>query len=144
MSQDFFSKLIATQTCGPNMRPPGEAREGGCIVMYACPTCSDEHDDEDDARECCPREPSTIYRCAICRTLHCKEEDAEGCCPSIAQHAQPMQCPICLQEADSFQVAVDCCMHVHPTMKAFGRERVALALASGISWIDAVSANTNH
>lgn len=141
MSKDFFSKLIATQACGPNMRFPDE---GGCITAYERPVCSDEHDDEDDARECCPREPSAIYRCAICRTTHCDEEDAEGCCTSIAMHAQPMQCPICLQAADSFQVAVDCCMHVHPTMTAYGRERVANSLANGVSWTEAVAANTNH
>lgn len=40
--------------------------------------------------------------------------------------------------------AADCCLHTHPTMTAFGRQRVAAAVASGASWIEAVTANVQH
>lgn len=146
MGQDFFSKLIATQSCGPNTLQIADEDEHGCVIAYECTCCFEEYDDEEEAMECCPRDVNVIYRCSACGSTRRNKERAKSCCASIATPARtpPMQCPICMREADSFQVAVDCCMHVHPTMTAYGRERVAKALANGIPWTEAVAANTNH
>jgi hypothetical protein len=141
MSTDFFSRMIATQQQGPNLK--AGSSEESCLILYVCPSCDDEHEDEDDARECCPRHIYEIYRCTVCRKKHQDEDEAIACHPGHV-HAQPMQCPVCLESADSFQIAVDCCLHVHPTITAAGRARIATAVANGMPWPEAVQTNINH
>lgn len=140
MSADFFSRLIGAQVKGPNMQAPSD---GKCLTLYVCYRCDEEHEDETDAEDCCKPEVYAVYRCSVCRKRHTEEDDAESCCPAIA-NGQPMQCPVCLQGADSFEIAADCCLHVHPTLTAFGRQRVAEAVASGTPWDEALAANINH
>ena len=83
------------------------------------------------------------HKCPACDDPWGEIQDAEACCEgSVA--GQPMQCPICLKGAESFEDAADCCLHVHPTMTALGRQRVAQAVAGGIPWPDAVAANIHH
>lgn len=142
MSADFFTRLINSQALGPNMLTTSE-QDDGCIVTYQCPSCEEEHDDECSAEDCCPRVVEEIIRCSTCRKKHFNTDEAEECCPASARE-QPMRCPVCLQGADSFEIAADCCLHVHPTMTALGRQRVAQAVASGTPWPDAVAANINH
>ena len=139
---DFFTKLIAVHSLGPNVATP-ELSASGCVVMYACAVCDEEHDDEDDAIECCPRRPREIIKCAVCRESHDTEEDAVACHPAVS-HSQPMQCMVCMKRADSFEDAAECCLPNHPTMTHWGRQRVAQAVASGIPWAEAVQANINH
>ena len=136
---DFFTRIITTNVLGPNMVTSSNG--GDFIVAYECGSCGEEHDDEDDASSCCP--PKEIFRCAVCRKRHSSEESAVDCHPG-AEHAQPMQCPVCLKRAETFEDAADCCLPSHPTMTSFGRQRVAEAVASGTSWIDAVLANLTH
>lgn len=140
MSTDFFTRLIAAQTVGPNMQ--ANRKDADCITAYECNSCEEEFDDEYEAKNCC--RPQEIYRCSVCREKHEDEEDAISCHPGAGVNGQPMQCPICLQGAESFEDAADCCLHVHPTMTALGRQRVAAAVAAGSSWLDAVAANIHH
>jgi hypothetical protein len=141
MQTDFFSRLIATQAAGPNTASTHSNDE--YLVLYVCPSCEEEHEDDDDARECCPRDIYEIYRCTVCRKKHSDDEDAIACCPADV-HAQPMQCPVCLDAAESFEIAADCCLHVHPTVTAAGRARIAAAVSAGTPWIEALQANVNH
>ncbi len=102
-----------------------------------------EADDECSAEDCCPRHIEEIIRCSTCKTKYFDTDEAEECCPASARN-QPMRCPVCLRAADTFEIAADCCLHVHPTMTALGRQRVAHAVAGGIPWPDAVAANIHH
>ena len=43
-------------------------------TVYECPICGEEHEDEEDAEECCQ------YRCVECGELYEIEEGAENCC----------------------------------------------------------------
>lgn len=139
-THDFFTRLAAFNDCGPNMNSrPGDEPE----MVFVCSHCDTPHDDEYDARDCCRPDVYERYRCTVCRTVHREEGDAHSCCPSVA-HGQPMQCPICLQGADSFQIAADCCLHTHPTMTALGRERVADDVERGTPWPDAIRAHAFH
>lgn len=138
-THDFFTRVIAANCVGPNMKPSGP--DDGCVVLYECPQCGEEHDDSWDAQICC--QPNEIYRCGVCKKDHDTEKLASSCC-SGTKHGQPMQCPVCLKAADSFEDAADCCLHTHPTMTALGRERAASAVQKGMPWPEAVAANVQH
>lgn len=142
MSADFFTRLINAQASGPNMHPTAD-QDNGCTVTYQCPSCKEEHDDECSAEDCCPRHIDEIIRCSTCKKRYFDTDEAEECCPASTGN-QPMWCPVCLRAADTFEIAADCCLHVHPTMTALGRQRVAQAVAGGIPWPDAVAANIHH
>jgi predicted RNA-binding Zn-ribbon protein involved in translation (DUF1610 family) len=45
-------------------------------IVYECPMCGEEHEDEEDAKNCC----QTIYECPMCGEEHDSEEDADNCC----------------------------------------------------------------
>lgn len=145
-SADFFTRLVALNAVGPNnLRPPSSEGNGGVSMVYECPRCYATHDFESSAVECCP--PSQKWRCDSCQEVHYDEDEAENCCPELVSPAityQPMQCPICMREADSFEVAADCCLHTHPTMTALGRWRVAELVESGTPWAEAIAQNINH
>ncbi len=139
-SAGYFTRLARLNANGPNMLPTSdEAAE----AVWVCSMCDEEHADEGAARECCQPDVYERFRCCICRTLHRTEDAAADCHPQVGKH-QPMQCPICLAGAESFQEAADCCLHTHPTMTATGRERVAASVANGTTWPDAIAANEFH
>jgi rubrerythrin len=138
---DYFTRLAAINSVGPNVfRGSGEKIE----LVFICGRCNCEHDNEDDANDCCPPDVRERYKCPICRTNYRKEPEAEACCPGSTSIGPPMQCPICLQRAESFSDAADCCLHTHPTMTAVGRARAAEAVEAGTPWTEAIAANTNH
>lgn len=139
-SAGFFTRLAQLNTDGPNMLPTSEDTTE---PVWVCSICDEAHDDEDNARDCCRPSVYERFRCATCRTVYRDEQDADDCHPSAGGN-QPMQCPICLARAESFEDAADCCLHTHPTMTAIGRERVAAAVASGAPWPDAIAANESH
>lgn len=49
-------------------------------ILYKCPACSDLHDEEWDAQNCC--EPEAIYICNHCDSRYHRQSDAEECCPT--------------------------------------------------------------
>lgn len=141
MSADFFRRLIAVQSLGPNVVTDDHA-EGDYIAVYECNGCLSEHDAEDEARDCCA--PRELFKCVFCRERHSAEDSAAECCASIPMAGQPVQCMVCMKRAESFEDAAECCLPNHPTMTAWGRQRVAQAVAAGTPWPEAVQANTNH
>lgn len=145
-SADFFTRLVALNAVGPNKLRPSTADCTDAVSMvYECASCYATHDFEAAAEECCP--PSQKWRCNSCQKVHFDEDEAENCCPELVSAApvyQPMQCPVCMREADSFEIAADCCLHTHPTMTALGRWRVAELVQSGTPWADAIAQNVNH
>lgn len=68
--------------------PPANSakRSKVAIIVYKCPECYEEHDDEDDALECCAdvEEP--------------ERDLAKACCPQ------------CGNTYETIESAVDCCM----------------------------------
>lgn len=145
-SADFFTRLVALNAVGPNNLKPSKADSPGAVSMvYECQSCYQKHEFEDLAAECCP--PVQKWKCEVCQTVHHDEDEAEDCCPELASPAgayQPMQCPICMREAESFEIAADCCLHTHPTMTAIGRQRVAELVERGTPWAEAIAQNVHH
>lgn len=139
-THDFFTRMIALNCVGPNMLTVDKSET--CIIVYECSGCGEEHDDESDAKNCC--RPQEIFKCSVCRQRHDYEDEAASCCPGAGANGQPMQCPVCLKGAEDFETAVDCCLAMHPTMTAFGRQRVAEAVSTGTPWPEAVAANISH
>lgn len=142
-THDFFTRIIAANSVGPNMIPAG----GSCSSesprkVYICGSCDTSHDSHTAAEECCPPEVYSEYQCPVCSETHGELRDAETCCGKAS--AQPIQCPVCLLKADSYEEAADCCLHTHPTMTAPGRWLTAAMVAQGMSWAEAVAANVNH
>lgn len=137
-SAAYFTQIAALNALSPHAdtSPPGEE----VAEVFVCSMCDAEHDDEQDAEDCCPPEVYRRYRCGVCRKLHRSEEGAEDCHPS-AGRPQPMQCPVCMQSAETFQIAADCHLHTHPTMTAWGRTKVADAVEAGTPWADAIAAH---
>jgi len=52
------------------------------VELYLCPDCGEEHDNVEDAADCCPRDFETVikYECPICRDTYDDEDDAHACC----------------------------------------------------------------
>ena len=52
------------------------------VDVYVCPECYQEHEDEQDAIDCCP--PDIIcevrFKCSECGELCETEQEAEECC----------------------------------------------------------------
>lgn len=138
-THDYFTRMIALNAAGPNLtRVADDVQE-----VFVCGSCNEAHDDEDSARECCPVRVLFRFRCNTCRAEHREEGEAKGCCSSIST-LEPMQCPVCLRDADSFEIAADCCLHTHPTMTAFGRSRVAELVKAGMPWTAAIASEQAH
>jgi rubrerythrin len=134
---NYFTQAAALNAAGPNAFLETEAPE----EVYVCSHCEAEHDDMEDARDCCKPDVYTRYRCSVCRDLHRTEEQAEKCHATAHVGAQPRQCPICMASAETFQIAADCHLHTHPTMTAWGRTKVADAVEAGMPWADAIAAH---
>lgn len=145
-SADFFTRLVALNAVGPNILKPSDAETPGAVSeVFQCQSCYAVHEFDDDAAECCP--PLTKWKCGVCKRIHGDEDEAESCCPELvspADASQPMQCPVCMREAESFEIAADCCLHTHPTMTALGRWRVAELVEAGMPWAEAIAQNANH
>lgn len=145
-SADFFTRLVALNAVGPNNLQPLTAEgPGGISMVYECQSCYTTHKWEDDAAACCP--PIKTWKCDACKDVHYDKSEAENCCPELvspSDTAQPMQCPICMRAAESFEIAADCCLHTHPTMTALGRWRVAELVEAGTPWAEAIAQNVNH
>lgn len=136
---EHFTRLAALNATHPNMAPPrNEIR-----TVFVCSACGEAHGDEDEAADCCRPEVLERYECPVCLSRYQTADAADECCP-IDGRKQPKKCPICMRDANSFQIAADCCLHTHPTMTAAGRELVAQAVASGMPWADAIAAHANH
>lgn len=137
-THDFFTRLVELNTLGPNMprRTPSEIE-----AIYECAACGEEYDDEWGAEHCC--RPLVYFRCQVCSTKHGDETLARDCCGG-AGDCQPRVCPICLSGADTYQDAADCCLHTHPSMTGYGRQRVAEDVERGTPWADAIRAHACH
>ncbi len=144
-SADFFTRLVALNAVGPNILDAGSTHSDGDVEKrWVCGGCESDHSSEFDAEECCRPEVYTQYKCPGCEELHDKETEAESCCGAVGVHGQPMQCPICMRGAESFEIAADCCLHTHPTMTAIGRQRVAELVEGGTPWAEAIAQNVHH
>lgn len=144
-SADFFTRLVALNAVGPNILDAGSTHGDGDVEQrWVCGGCEADHSSRFDAEECCRPEVYTQYKCPDCDELHDKEQEAQSCCGGVGVHGQPMQCPVCMRGAESFEIAADCCLHTHPTMTALGRWRVAELVESGTPWAEAIAQNLNH
>ena len=145
-THDFFSRMVALNAAGPNLRATSPGEDDPSVnLVYVCSMCDSRHDSEWFAKRCCPPEVLERYVCPVCDGVHSEKADAEDCCGSAGSGArQPMQCPLCLQGADSFEIAADCCLHTHPTMTALGRWRVAELVEGGTPWAEAIESEKTH
>lgn len=144
-SAEFFTRLVALNAIGPNILEAGSTYSDGDVEQrWVCGGCEADHSSRFDAEECCRPEVYTQYKCPGCEELHDNEQDAESCCGGVGVHGQPMQCPICMRGAESFEIAADCCLHTHPTMTAIGRQRVAELVERGTPWAEAIAQNVHH
>lgn len=140
-SADFFTRLVALNAVGPNVLDRGGAHSDSEVTKrWVCGGCEADHSSRFDAEECCRPEVYTQYKCPGCDELYDTEPEAKTCCGN----GRPMQCPVCMREAESFEIAADCCLHTHPTMTALGRWRVAELVEAGMPWAEAIEQNVNH
>lgn len=132
---EFFTRLIANNSIGPNLQ---QSDDGDVEMVYICGTCDEAHSQRYSAESCCPVEVYEEWRCGTCMELHGEKEDAIACC---IPGSMPMRCPVCMKLAESYQDAADCCLFLHPSIAPDARERIADAVKSGVSWADAIKAN---
>lgn len=50
------------------------------LTKYECGLCGEIHEDEIDARECCPPEISEVFQCSVCHAKFSDEMLAEEHC----------------------------------------------------------------
>ena len=52
------------------------------VMVYVCNTCGAEHEEREEAEDCCPPEVDEIekWQCSQCDTIHDEKEDAYNCC----------------------------------------------------------------
>ena len=137
MKSDFFTRMITTNELGPNFGiPPDVGEKEAACAVYICPVCLDSCATEGEARYHC--DIDVMYACSVCHTEFNKRSDANACCDEEPE--TPKECPICLEPADGYLEAVDCCLHVHPIIDKPGRERIATAVEAGATWSEAVAA----
>lgn len=141
-SHDFFTRMIALNAVGPNLQESPGAKE--VCELYICSVCDAVHNYRREAENCCPVEVHARYQCPTCEEQWGERDEAVTCCTNASQSPSPMQCPVCMEGAESFAIAADCCLHTHPTMTAAGRERVAKEVEGGSTWLEAISANAFH
>lgn len=135
---DYFTRLIAQNSVGPNIL---SADEDDVEQVYICGTCETAHDYHHEAQSCCPVEVYAEWRCGTCSEVHGQKADAVSCCGT---GAAPMSCPVCIERAESYRDAADCCLFLHPSISPAARERIADAVENGAAWADAIKANENH
>jgi predicted RNA-binding Zn-ribbon protein involved in translation (DUF1610 family) len=84
-------------------------------TRYCCPHCDDEHDEEEDAVECCEH-------------LHSSDADT-----GLSQ----LHCPVCGEEAITTHGAADCCLW--KDLPPAARWRIATAVEGGTEWSEAIA-----
>jgi DNA-directed RNA polymerase subunit RPC12/RpoP len=64
-------------------------------TKYRCEECGEIHEEEGEARECCPPEISEIYQCSVCHKTFADEDVADEHCwehsddePAVPTHAE--------------------------------------------------------
>ena len=93
------------------------------------------------AREPEPRraEMVTAYRCPDCSELHEDEVDALECCaPAVHDQDVEVACPVCTVKHSEHREAADCCLW--RDLDAPARWCVADAVEAGATWAEALSA----
>lgn len=99
---------IKSQMAMAAMKEPKGSRRVEEVVMYRCPECSELHDWEDDAEDCC---------------VETHDADAPNC-------------PVCGEKYDSHRSASDCCLW--KDLDAPTRWKIADAVRAGATWADAL------
>lgn len=122
------------------------------VDAYECPECSQLHESEDAARDCCPLPSVTAYACPKCGELHRRKQKAIDCCAEEdapeTDNLTRFACPVCgdIHEAGSETTrtegafnAVSCCLST--SLDVAARWRIAQAVANqSTSWLDALAA----
>lgn len=109
-----FHNLIAADNQAAIDRAHGRHRHIETVTRYLCPVCDDEHDDEDEAIECCA-----------------SESDGQG----------PNHCPVCGQENNSPRGASDCCLW--KDIDAVARWALAARVEAGENWSEVLQPLTS-
>lgn len=102
-----FSRLIHQDWMNGQLQPANERPQAIEITVYECPKCGDRHDIEEDAEECCLKQP-----------------EADGDCV----------CPICAHGFNDYYLAADCCLW--KDYGAPERWRMAAAMEAGSTWLE--------
>ncbi|MNJ47592.1 hypothetical protein D3C77_427520 [compost metagenome] len=69
-------------------------------TLYKCCRCSEVHDDEDGALECCQPEITELYECPVCKGIHDEEDAARTCC-----EIDSVKCPSCARDYTSISLS---------------------------------------
>lgn len=96
-----------------NTYPPEAKTKRRAVQVWMCSECSDVHDWEDDAEECCA--------------------------PSKHPEDAPTDCPVCGKEGYSMRDAADCCLW--KDMDAATRHAAADRVEAGASWAEVLGIN---
>lgn len=101
----IMARLLASDTPVAN-----ETRRIEEVVMFRCPECSELHEFEDEAKDCCK--------------------------PAIEQTSAAV-CPVCGEKYFTHRDAADCCLW--KDFDAPTRWRIADAVEAGSEWISELS-----
>lgn len=82
--------------------------------VWRCHECFELHDNEDEARECCPIQIDEGWQCSKCGEFHFEKHFAEQCCH------EEYTCPACQSCFDTQEAAEECCGY--PLMRATPHE----------------------
>lgn len=142
---EFFSRLVTINSMGPNVNS-GDTASDDIERRWVCGNCDSDHGSEKAAEDCCQPDVYRMWKCPSCGDLHEVKGEAQECCSNgrLGACGQPLQCPVCMRLADSFEEATDCCLHTHPTMTAYGRQCVARLVEGGMPWAEAIARNVHH
>ncbi len=118
----LFNTLIEQDERAARERHPGKKKGSGDfrrVIVYECCTCFEQHEDEQDAADCCPTETDDRLPDEI-----------------------PVYCPVCdkLIGEGEYREATNCCL-----WKDFGPfERYAIAdkVEAGATWAEAIAEAT--
>lgn len=65
---------------------------------YRCDECSELHDDEDSAGECCAPSVTTVWTCPECEAEYNRARNADECCAD-EENKSPRVSPLELEAA---------------------------------------------
>lgn len=111
-----LSDLRARQVLGDTAPTSTSRKKGEYTEVYRCDNCSDIHDDEGDAEDCCAED-----------VLEARLND---------------NCPACGKEASDFREAADCCLW--KDLDAPKRWAIADAVEAGATWQEAIEQHTGQ
>ncbi|MBW2981943.1 hypothetical protein KY343_03630 [Candidatus Woesearchaeota archaeon] len=63
-------------------------------TRYRCVHCDQLHEDEEDAKECCPPEEVILWECGNCGEKYEDESEAKECCDN-GEEVDGFKCPKC-------------------------------------------------